>query len=99
MYLEDFADKVGKSYQTVYQWYRKGKIPGAYQLVKRGKIIVPDDAYSKMLENHGARSTLSKDETVNLFVDDLESSYFNRFGVPLPEDSVRSILDLLGILP
>lgn len=60
MYLEDFAGKVGKSYQTVYQWYRKGKIPGAYQLVKRGKIIVPDDAYNKMLGNHGSRSTLSK---------------------------------------
>jgi predicted site-specific integrase-resolvase len=41
-----YAAKVGIQYQTAWQHYRKGLIPGAYQLAT-GTIIAPDDIFQK----------------------------------------------------
>jgi len=46
MKLSEYALKVGIQYQTAWKHYRKGLIPGAYQLAT-GTIIVPDDIFQK----------------------------------------------------
>jgi predicted site-specific integrase-resolvase len=39
--LRDYAKKIGVCYQTAWNYYKSGQIPGAYQL-PTGTIIVPD---------------------------------------------------------
>lgn len=46
MKLSQYAKVVGVSYRTVWNWYKQGAIPGAYQLPS-GTIIVPDKAIPK----------------------------------------------------
>lgn len=97
MYLEDFAKQVGKSYQTVYFWYKEGRIPGAYQLVRRGKIIVPDDAYETMVNNSITRASLSKEETVNKFLDEVSESYSKYFGRGISQEELENVLSALNL--
>jgi len=46
MKRSEYASKVGIQYQTAWKHYRKGLIPGAYQLAT-GTIIVPEDVLQK----------------------------------------------------
>lgn len=43
MKLSDYAERLGISYRTAWNHYKKGYIPGAYQLPSK-TIIVPDDS-------------------------------------------------------
>lgn len=42
MKLSHYAKKIGLDYRTVWNWYKEGKIPNAYQ-THSGTIIVPDE--------------------------------------------------------
>ena len=52
MKLSQYAKEIGVNYQTVYKWYKAGKIEGAYQ-VATGTIIVPDE---KVSDNNSIRN-------------------------------------------
>jgi predicted site-specific integrase-resolvase len=43
MKLIQYAERTGITYQTAYDWFKKGKIPGAWQM-DTGTIIVPEGA-------------------------------------------------------
>jgi len=45
MKLSDYAKRVGIKYQTAWKHFKKGQIPGAYQLAT-GTIIVPDELFA-----------------------------------------------------
>lgn len=45
MKLSTYAKTLGLSYQTVWNWFKAGKIPNAYQL-PTGTVIVPDEITS-----------------------------------------------------
>ena len=42
MKLSHYAKKMGLDYRTVWNWYKEGKIPNAYQ-THSGTIIIPDE--------------------------------------------------------
>ena len=42
MKLSHYAKKIGLDYRTVWNWYKEGKIPNAYQ-THSGTIIIPDE--------------------------------------------------------
>jgi putative resolvase len=47
MKLPDYARKLGIGYRTAWNMYKRGEIPGAYQLPS-GTIIVPEDATNEL---------------------------------------------------
>lgn len=51
MKLIEYAKRCGVDWTTAKRWYRQGLIPGAYQPVKRGSIIVPDDIFERLGNN------------------------------------------------
>jgi predicted site-specific integrase-resolvase len=40
--LKDWAKQMGVTYQAAWNWFKAGKIPGAYQL-PTGMILLPDN--------------------------------------------------------
>jgi predicted site-specific integrase-resolvase len=40
--LSQFAKKMNICYQTAWNWYKKGLIPGAYSM-ETGTVVVPDN--------------------------------------------------------
>lgn len=42
MKLSTYAKKLGLNYRTVWNWYRDGRIPGAYQ-TETGTVLVPEE--------------------------------------------------------
>lgn len=45
--LSEYARRCGVDWTTAKRWYVQGLIPGAYQPVPRGSIIVPDDVFDR----------------------------------------------------
>lgn len=70
MKLTDYARKIGVSRHTAYGWFKKGQIPGAYQLPS-GTIYVPDTIFETNIKSKGltvvyARVSSSEQRKTNL---------------------------------
>lgn len=66
MKLKEYGKKLGISYQTAQNYYKEGKIPGAYK-TPTGQVVVPDDILYSMgrgiiiyIRHNGSESVYSK---------------------------------------
>ena len=46
MKLSEYAKRLGVTYRTAWEWFRKGKIKGAFK-TESGAIIVPEERTKK----------------------------------------------------
>jgi predicted site-specific integrase-resolvase len=71
MKLSEYARKLGLSYTSVYSHYKHGLIPGAYQLPS-GTIIVPNEIFGKLEDNHPDSVAIYARVSSNTQKDDLD---------------------------
>jgi hypothetical protein len=71
MKLSKYAEELGIKYKTAHEHFKKGLIPGAYQL-GTGTIIVPDALVDKNMLNQAIAEDLDKSDDANKESDDFE---------------------------
>ncbi|MBU4385989.1 MAG: IS607 family transposase, partial [Actinobacteria bacterium] len=64
MKLPDYARKLGIGYRTAWNMYKRGEIPGAYQLPS-GTIIVPEEATTGLPDKVAIYARVSSGENKN----------------------------------
>lgn len=64
MKLNEYAKKLGINYRTAWNWYKQGKITGAYQL-DTGTIIVPKEEVERKKEKTAVYARVSSSENKN----------------------------------
>ena len=61
MKLADYARKLGVQYRTAWNMYKRGEIPGAYQLPS-GTIIVPEESAVELPDKVAIYTRVSSSE-------------------------------------